>query len=319
MADKIEQNSGESFDFGKEMNSWGLESITALALDTRLGCLHEEKLSENLVMVDLVHRILEHGKSLDSGFRFWEVVPSASFREFCRLHKEFSLLTGNYIQEALHRTDSGKMRSSLLHQLAREGCDKKTISTMASDLMFGGVDNTSHACIFCLHLLATNPEEQEHLHTHLVSSSKREAETYLKAVVRESLRLQPPALGNIRQLADPLKLGRFQLEGGTNYILAHRHMSRSDRHVPLASSFLPSRWLRNSSHHHPIHPFVSLPWGFGPRMCIGRKVAELEMFTLLTAIITRFKVGWSGGELGVRSNTLLYPDGDLNFTFTKRS
>ena len=101
-------------------------------------------------------RILEHGKSLDSGFRLWEVglnfyvcflnpcflnahvstcnqlsimwwkevpfpgmmwsasqiywvslfakvAPSASFREFCRLHKEFSDLTGNYIQEALHR------------------------------------------------------------------------------------------------------------------------------------------------------------------------------------------------------------------------
>ena len=97
------------------------------------------------------------------------------------------------------------------------------------------------------------------------------------------------------------------------------------------------------------------------RMCIGRKVAELEMFTLLTAIITRFQVdiiivtkvfrwsiemsleisfessassttttptaktttrvcqvGWSGGELDVRSNTLLFPEGDLKFTFNKR-
>merc|ERR1712210_154882 len=99
-------------------------------------------------MVDLVHRILERGKSLDSGFRLWEVLPSTSFREFCRLHKEFSLLTGNYIQEALHRNDvGGKMVSSLVQQLAADGCDKKTISTMASDLMFGGVDNTSHACI----------------------------------------------------------------------------------------------------------------------------------------------------------------------------
>ena len=36
-----------------------------------------------------------------------------------------------------------------------------------------GVDNTSHSCIFCLHQLATNPEEQERLYTHLVSSSKQ--------------------------------------------------------------------------------------------------------------------------------------------------
>merc|ERR1719500_507985 len=131
LVDKIELNREDSLDFRKEMNSWGLESITALALDTRLGCLDEAKLSENLAMVDLVHRILEHGKSLDSGFRLWEVAPSASFREFCRLHKEFSDLTGNYIQEALHRNDvGGKMRSSLLQQLAADGCDKETISTM---------------------------------------------------------------------------------------------------------------------------------------------------------------------------------------------
>ena len=47
--------------------------------------------------------------------------------------------------------------------------------------------------------------------------------------------------------------------------VSNRIFDPSDQHVPLASSFLPSRWIRNSSHHHPIHPFVSLPWGFGPR------------------------------------------------------
>ena len=70
-------------------------------------------------------------------------------------------------------------------------------------------------------------------------------------------------------------------------------------------------------------------------MCIGRKVAELEMLTLLAAIVTRFQVrctemmcppcptiryqvGWQGGEMRVRSNTLLYPEGPLPFTFHKR-
>ena len=67
---------------------------------------------------------------------------------------------------------------------------------------------------------------------------------------------------------------------------------------PQAGAFLPHRWGRGAPHLQP-HPFASLPWGFGPRwalasspprMCLGRKVAELEMLTLLAAIVTRFQV-----------------------------
>ena len=63
-------------------------------------------------------------------------------------------------------------------------------------------------------------------------------------------------------------------------ILAHQLIGKSDEYFPNAKSFLPERWIRGDpqeSHH---HPYALLPFGFGTRMCIGRRIAELEMWQL---------------------------------------
>jgi cytochrome P450 len=66
--------------------------------------------------------------------------------------------------------------------------------------------------------------------------------------------------------------------------------SRMDKYFPNADQFLPERWLRQhdggpetASH----HPFASLPFGHGPRMCPGRRLAEQEMLLLLVEVTTR--------------------------------
>lgn len=49
-------------------------------------------------------------------------------------------------------------------------------------------------------------------------------------------------------------------------------MGRDYRIFPRPEQYLPSRWLRNESHY-----FRSLGFGFGPRQCLGRRIAETEM------------------------------------------
>jgi cytochrome P450 len=62
-------------------------------------------------------------------------------------------------------------------------------------------------------------------------------------------------------------------------------MSTLDKYYPEAEKFIPERWLKNDlQHSKKTNPFVTMPFGFGPRMCVGRRFAELEIETLVTKV-----------------------------------
>ena len=62
-------------------------------------------------------------------------------------------------------------------------------------------------------------------------------------------------------------------------------MALQDENFRNAQQYLPERWIKGDpleSHH---HPYVVLPFGFGTRMCIGRRLAELEMWQLTAKVV----------------------------------
>lgn len=59
--------------------------------------------------------------------------------------------------------------------------------------------------------------------------------------------------------------------------------------------FLPERWLK-SSEGNTFHKFSSLPFGFGRRMCLGRRLAELELHVLLFHIVLNFDLQYPENE-----------------------
>ncbi|ROT62198.1 hypothetical protein C7M84_019968 [Penaeus vannamei] len=91
----------------------------------------------------------------------------------------------------------------------------------------------------------------------------------------------------------------------------------SDQAFPRALEFLPERWLRGEGDR--INSYASLPFGIGTRMCIGKRFAEMEIYTLLARMFHRFDVSWNHGAVGTKTQFILMPDRPLNFTFTKRT
>lgn len=67
-------------------------------------------------------------------------------------------------------------------------------------------------------------------------------------------------------------------------VLCNAYASRSERYFKNAQEFNPSRWSREQMEVNPIHPFATLPFGFGKRNCVGRRLAEQEIYLTLIKV-----------------------------------
>ena len=61
-------------------------------------------------------------------------------------------------------------------------------------------------------------------------------------------------------------------------------LGRMDKYISDPDTFLPERWSKQCDMSNVLHPFASLPYGHGPRMCLGRRFADLEMQILLSKV-----------------------------------
>ena len=204
---------------------------------------------------------------------------------------------------------------------------------MSIDNLIGGVDTTASATCGILYCLAKNQDKQEKLRQELreilpskddlLTPDKMRNMPYLRAVIKEGIRFYPPASANMRTAGADLVLSGYKVPKGTivgmGLILSHF----DDHHFPQAQKFIPERWLKNINDSQCIqnykssHPFSYLPFGFGPRMCVGKRLAELEMEVLITRIVRDYKIEWNYGDLKIKSVLVNIPDGDLKFKFTE--
>lgn len=63
--------------------------------------------------------------------------------------------------------------------------------------------------------------------------------------------------------------------------------TQTDKYFSKPSEFIPERWLRGETEdptQKVVNSFVSLPFGFGPRSCIGRRFANLEIEVILAKV-----------------------------------
>ena len=102
----ISNEDGTVENFSAEVYKWALESIAAIVLETRLGCLEGELKSEAAVMIEMVQKILQGNKALDSGLRLWEIFPSKEFDQFFSNYKTFAQTADKYITEASKRSST---------------------------------------------------------------------------------------------------------------------------------------------------------------------------------------------------------------------
>ncbi|GFS75747.1 probable cytochrome P450 12a5, mitochondrial [Trichonephila clavipes] len=79
--------------------------------------------------------------------------------------------------------------------------------------------------------------------------------------------------------------------------------------------FIPERWIDKNKD---FNPFAFVPFGFGPRSCIGKRLAELEISLFVTELIRNFKIEYHYEDIGVKTLLANVPDKPLRFSFVER-
>jgi cytochrome P450 family 135 len=145
-------------------------------------------------------------------------------------------------------------------------------------LLMAAQEPPSIALTWILDRLAREPELAEEF---LADPRGRRAD----AVVRETLRLQPPASGSLRKLLEPMRAGGHELPAGATVLVPTSLVHRDPRGFADPDRFDPGRWLADLT---PSWPFF--PFGGGARRCVGEPLAHAEIEAVVPAVLRTLRL-----------------------------
>ncbi|XP_022210878.2 probable cytochrome P450 12a4, mitochondrial [Drosophila obscura] len=330
-------------DFIHIINRWTLESVSVVALDKQLGLLKESvQNDEAMKLFEYLDDFFELTAELELKPSVWRFVKTPKLMKLMKALDGIQEVTSAYVDEAIERLQKeakqGIVRpeseQSVLEKLLK--VDKKVATVMAMDMLMAGVDTTSSTFTAALLCLAKNPEKQAKLReevmkvlpqkdTEFTEESMKNV-PYLRACIKESQRIYPLVLGNARTLNRDSVLSGYQVPAGTFISMIPTGLLSSEEHFPKADEFLPERWVRNATDatgQCPANdlklknPFVFLPFGFGPRMCVGKRIVDMELELGIARLIRNFNIEFNHPtENAFRAAMISLPNIPLKFKFT---
>ncbi|KAM7424357.1 hypothetical protein PAMA_000617 [Pampus argenteus] len=316
---------------------YAMEGIAAIMYECRLGCLENEVPRETQNYINALHLMFSSFKTTmyAGAIPKWlrPVIPKP-WEEFCLswdgLFKFSIIHIDKRLAEIKAQLERGeKVEGGLLtHMLVTREMNMEEIYANATEMLLAGVDTTSFTLSWATYLLARHPHIQQQIFTEVMNNlGPRTIATaddipnlpLIRGLVKETLRLFPVLPGNGRVTQDDLVVGGYLIPKGTQLALCHYSTSMDEENFADASDFRPDRWVRKDNTDR-IDNFGSIPFGYGIRSCIGRRIAELEMYLALTRLIQRFHIGISPDTDAVTAKThgLLCPGAPIHLQFTDR-
>jgi cytochrome P450 len=227
--------------------------------------------------------------------------------------------------------DHGDLLSMLLAAVDEEGdggrLDDRQVRNEMMTLMLAGHDTTAAALDWVWYNLARHPACVAKCHAEIDAIIGDRAATaadvpqlhYIEAVVKESLRLYPPAIGVfLRQPTTDVTIGGYRVPRGSLVSLSSYVTQRDSRWFERADQFEPERFLSPQCDELPTYAYF--PFGAGPRVCIGQSFAMTEMVLVVATILRRLNVQLAPGqglaELQVHAS--LRPRGGVRLRWTRR-
>jgi cytochrome P450 len=207
------------------------------------------------------------------------------------------------------RRTSGESRDDLLSVLLA-AVDEDSGARMSDrqlrdemmTLFLAGHETTANALTWTWYLLSQHPEVEarllEELHRMLRGRAPAAADLpnlpYTEMVVREAIRLYPPAPGFAREPIEDVEIGGYVVPKGSLVTVNTYALQRDPRFFDDPEQFHPERFARGWEERIPRYAY--LPFGGGPRVCIGNGFAMMEARLILAAVAQRYHLSLEPGQ-----------------------
>lgn len=253
---------------------------------------------------------LEIGAMMDQWVRLNHELGAAAFQspdEFYPQYQhliEFSEQLESRIRDMIAHVESGPLDGndvlSLLIRARRMGAPLTEDQLIGQAAIVFGASHltTSHTLTWTLFLLAQHPSAARALLTEIQTETTgisllepgpsglaRHEDSLLDRVIRESMRILPASAYSQRASQRDLTLGQFHLPANSIVVFSQFMTHRNEQLFPEPERFLPERW-------HALKPsaYEYLPFGGGPRLCIGAALATSILKTVLPMTLERFQI-----------------------------
>ncbi|EFA04693.1 cytochrome P450 CYP4BN11 [Tribolium castaneum] len=322
------------------VNVYGFVNLCALDIICEAAMGTSVKAQENMnseyvrsvkdLLDTLMGRIFSPYKMIDFIYFFTE-----DYKKEMKALQVIHSYTRNVIKSRQAAINSGefeqKTKKNFLDLLLAANEQQMTLEEIREEVdtfMFAGHDTTASTISFALFCLANHPDEQARVYREqkdIFGDDFKRAVTfqdlkkmkYLEYVIKETLRLYPVGPFFSRELDKDVPFAGKVLPKGLTITLFIYAMHRNPEYFPDPEKFNPSRFETFDGK----MPFAFVPFGAGPRNCLGQKFAMLEMLSVVSRVVRTYKILPSipRHEINVAAQVVLISTNGMRMRFEKRS
>jgi len=285
---------GEVRDIHQETMHLTMQIVTKTLFDIEMTGAAADEVGQAFNMATA-----EVGARFRRPFKIPESIPIPGNLRYRRAVRRLNELVYGIIKERRgDHGDRGDFLSMLLAARDENGSamSDEQLRDEVITLFLAGHETTALVLTWTWYLLSQHPEKEAKLAAELESVLGGRTPTvediprllYTEKIVYESMRLYPPAYAFGRQAVADCEIGGYHIARGTTLFLSPWVIHRDERYFENGEQFEPERWKDDLIKRLPKLAYV--PFGGGPRVCIGNSFALMEATLLLATIARSFKL-----------------------------
>lgn len=267
-------------------------------------------------------------------FELPEFVTRPRGRAFAQAVATLDAIVNRIVSERRAYMDKGGApRDDLLTMLLEardeesgQGMTDRQLRDELVTLFLAGHETTAIALTWTFHLLAQNPRVEGVLQAEVDEALGERAAPafddlerlpYARMVAEEAMRLYPPAYVFSRRAAGEDRLGPYRMPAGAHIVISPYAIHRRPDYWPEPDGFWPERFAPGARTDRPKMAY--LPFGGGPRICIGNSFAMMEHAIVLATVARRWRLeSIPGREVKTEPRITLRPRGGLPMRLLRR-